>query len=111
MDSGRSIRSPPGQTMPTLSRILTILRQHRGTLRERFKIGEVGVFGSVVRGDTHSGSDVDILVEFTEPVSLLGLVSIENYLSDILGIKADVVPREDIRIELKDRIEREVVFA
>jgi len=59
----------------------------------------------------HRGSDVDVLVEFFEPVSLLALVSLENYLSEILGVKADVVPREDIRVELKDRIIRETVFA
>ncbi|HNQ26268.1 MAG: Nucleotidyltransferase domain protein [Euryarchaeota archaeon ADurb.BinA087] len=97
--------------MLTLSYIITILQQHKKTLHDRYKVQRVGVFGSYVRGDMHRGSDVDVLVEFFEPVSLLALVSLENYLSEILGVKADVVPREDIRVELKDRIIRETVFA
>jgi hypothetical protein len=68
------------------------------------------VFGSYVRGDTHSGSDVDVVVEFSDTISLLKLVSLENYLSELLGIKVDVVPKEDIRIELRDRILGEAVF-
>jgi hypothetical protein len=59
----------------------------------------------------HHGSDVDLLVEFSKPISLLTLVSLENYLSEIIGVKADVVPKEDIRVELKDRILQETVFA
>ncbi len=50
-----------------------------------------------------------ILVEFKEPVSLLHIVSLENYLSDILEIKADVVPRKNIREELKTIILKEAV--
>jgi hypothetical protein len=97
--------------MQTLTRIITTIRQNQKTLHDRYKVQRVGVFGSYARGDTHTGSDVDVLVEFYEPVSLLALVSLENYLSDILGIKTDVVPKEDLRIEIKDRILREAVFA
>ncbi len=97
--------------MQPVKRILTILRQHREILHDRYKVQQVGVFGSYARGDIHSGSDVDIIVEFYEPISLLALVSLENYLSDILGTKADVVPKEDIRIEMRERILREAVYA
>jgi predicted nucleotidyltransferase len=96
--------------MQTLSRIISTLQQHKKTLHDRYKVRQVGIFGSYARGDTHGGSDVDVLVEFYEPVSLLALVSLENYISDILGIKADVVPREDLRIELKDRILQETIM-
>jgi len=50
------------------------------------------------------------VVEFSDTISLLKLVSLENYLSELLGIKVDVVPKEDIRIELRDRILGEAVF-
>ncbi|MGP8255218.1 MAG: nucleotidyltransferase family protein [Methanoregula sp.] len=50
-----------------------------------------------MRGDTHSGNDVDVLVEFSDTISLLKLVFLENYLTALIGIKVDVVPREDIR--------------
>jgi hypothetical protein len=58
----------------------------------------------------HRKSDVDVLVEFSEPISLIQLVSLENYLSDLIGIKVDVVPREDIRSEIKDDILNEAVY-
>jgi predicted nucleotidyltransferase len=96
--------------MTTLPQIKQIIRHHRATLHDRYKVQKIGVFGSYSRGDTYSGSDLDILVEFYEPVSLLQLVSLENFLTDIVGIKVDVVPKEDIRVELKDRILREAIF-
>jgi predicted nucleotidyltransferase len=52
---------------------------------------KVGIFGSFARGDNKSDSDIDILVEFKEPPSLLTLIKIENDLSELLGIKVDLV--------------------
>jgi predicted nucleotidyltransferase len=96
--------------MKKITAIKKILRDHKAMIRDRYNVQRIGVFGSYVRGDTHSGSDVDVLVEFSEPISLIQLVSLENYLSDLIGIKVDVVPREDIRKELKDNILREAVY-
>ena len=96
--------------MTDINHIKKVIRQQKTTLRDRFKVKRIGVFGSYVRGDTHSGSDVDVVVEFSDTISLLKLVSLENYLSELLGIKVDVVPKEDIRIELRDRILGEAVF-
>ena len=45
-------------------------------------------------------------MDFEKPVSLLQIVSLENYLTDILGVKADVVPKKNIRKELKESILR-----
>jgi hypothetical protein len=96
--------------MKKLTAIKKIIRDHKTLLRERYNINRIGVFGSYARGDTHSGSDVDVLVEFSEPISLIQLVSLENYLSDIVGLKVDVVPKEDIRKELKDTILKDAVY-
>jgi predicted nucleotidyltransferase len=52
---------------------------------------KVGIFGSFARGDNKKGSDIDILVEFKESPSLLTLIKLENELSEILGIKVDLV--------------------
>jgi predicted nucleotidyltransferase len=52
---------------------------------------KVGIFGSFARGDNKRGSDIDILVEFKEAPSLLTLIKLENDLSEILGIKVDLV--------------------
>ena len=52
---------------------------------------KVGIFGSFARGDNKSGSDIDILVEFKEAPSLLTLIKIENDLTEIFGVKVDLV--------------------
>ena len=52
---------------------------------------KVGIFGSFARGDNNKGSDIDILVEFKESPSLLTLIKLENDLSEILGVKVDLV--------------------
>ena len=52
---------------------------------------KVGIFGSFARGDNKKGSDFDILVEFKESPSLLTLIKLENDLSEILGVKVDLV--------------------
>ncbi|MCK4417196.1 MAG: nucleotidyltransferase family protein [Candidatus Latescibacteria bacterium] len=96
--------------MKTLSEMEEILRQNKPELEKRFKVKEIGIFGSFVRGDQKEKSDLDVLVEFEEPVSLLKLVSVENFLSETLGIKVDVIPKKDLRLELKQRILREVAY-
>jgi len=52
---------------------------------------KIGIFGSFARGDNKKGSDIDILVEFKEAPSLLTLIKLENDLSEVLGIKVDLV--------------------
>lgn len=94
----------------TLDEIKNILDEHREELKGKYKITEIGVFGSYVRGEQKNRSDVDLLAQFGEPISLLGLVAAENYISDLLRMKVDLVPKEDVRPELKDRILKEVVY-
>jgi predicted nucleotidyltransferase len=96
--------------MKTIKEIKEIIAGHRLELTERYKVKDIGIFGSYVKDQQKETSDVDVLVEFEEPVSLLGLVSAENYLSELLGIKVDLVPRKDIRPELKERILKEAVY-
>ncbi|MDH4100869.1 MAG: nucleotidyltransferase family protein [Nitrospirota bacterium] len=95
--------------MKTLDEIKTILRQHRGVLAEKYGIAVVGIFGSYVRGEQKSTSDLDLLVEFVHPISILELVGAEIYLADVLGIKTDLVPKRDVRAELREIIHKEAV--
>lgn len=96
--------------MATLDEIKKIINERRQELKEKYKITEIGIFGSYVRGEQKKKSDVDILVVFGEPISLLDLVGAENYISDLIRTKVDLVPKEDVRPELKERILNEVVY-
>lgn len=64
-------------------------------------------------GDPRDDSDIDVLVEF-EPgarISLLDFVDMENYLSDLLGAKVDLVERSALKLRIGKGILREAVYA
>lgn len=96
--------------MKSLDEIRETLTKHEQELMQKYKMRVIGIFGSYVRGEQKKRSDIDILAEFEEPVSLLDLVGAELYLRKILKTKVDLIPKEDIRPELKDIILKETVY-
>jgi hypothetical protein len=94
----------------SLNEIIGILSKHKLNLCKDYEIREIGVFGSFVRGDQKRGSDIDILVEFSEIPGLLRFIEIENHLRRILKKKVDLVRKGAIRPELKKRILSEVLY-
>lgn len=76
--------------MKTLGEIKNILTEHEEKLREKYKVKEIGIFGSYIRDEQKKRSDVDILVEYYEPVGW-EFIDLGYYLEDILGIKVDLV--------------------
>jgi len=90
--------------------IIQILSEHREELREKYKVKSLALFGSVARGEERPDSDVDILVEFQEVVSLFTITRIERELSLLLGRKVDVVDRESIIPQLKKHILKEPLY-
>jgi hypothetical protein len=80
-------------------------------LSKKYKVKEIGVFGSYVRGEQKKQSDLDILVEFEETanLSLLDFIRVENYLSDVLGIKVDLVEKHTLKPRIGKHVLEEVV--
>jgi len=79
----------------SLDEIKGILKKHKDELKEKYRVKEIGIFGSYLRGEAKKESDLDILVEF-EPdarISLLDFIELENYLSDLLEVKVDLVEK------------------
>lgn len=95
--------------MKTLEEIKKVLDSHRQELKDKYKVKNIGIFGSYVRGEHRAKSDLDVLVEYDSPVSLLQIVALENHLTALLGVKVDLVPRRNIRKELKESILKETV--
>jgi len=95
----------------TLSEIRNLLQALKPNLADQYGVTVVGVFGSYVRGEQGPDSDIDILVELERPprISLIGLVELEHYLSDVLGAKVDVAVKKNLRKRIGQRILREVV--
>ena len=98
--------------MKTLTEIKEILQTTKPYLADKYGVTEIGVFGSYVRGEQRSDSDLDILIELVDPprISLLGLVNLENYLSDLLGIKVQVAIKKNLKPRLSPYIMQEVVM-
>ena len=96
--------------MQTLDEIRDALKKHKEEVARDYKVKEIGIFGSVVRGEQGRGSDIDILVEYYELADLLKLIALERRLQRILKNKVDLVEKSGIRPELRDRILNEVVY-
>ena len=92
-----------------LSPIIEALRRQLPLLIERYQVESLGVFGSYIRSEQSAGSDLDILVSFREPPGLLKYIEMENYLSDILGLKVDLVMKDSLKPHIGEHILREVV--
>jgi len=75
-----------------------------------YNVLKVGIFGSFARGENTKGSDLDILVEFKDSPSLLTLIKLENRLSEILGIKVDLVTTGALKNKrIKKSIQRDLI--
>jgi predicted nucleotidyltransferase len=89
--------------------VIQILHDHRENL-EAMGVHSLAVFGSVARGDTHPGSDVDLLVEFSRPVGLFQFVDVKQYLEEILGVPVDLGTTGSLKPRVRDRVLQEAVY-
>jgi len=96
--------------MRDVDRIKRVLLEHKAELRKKFKVKTIGVFGSYVRGEQKRGSDVDVLVEFEEPIGLFEFMDLEEYLSRLLGVKVDLVSKKALKPHIGERILQEVIM-
>jgi len=78
--------------MKTIEEIKRILAEQKQELHDKYHVRSIGVFGSYVRGDHTTKSDVDILVDFDEPVGW-EIVDLHEYLEKVLGMKVDLVTK------------------
>lgn len=81
-------------------RLIEICRQN--------DVAQLGLFGSMARGEATEQSDIDLLIEFSARKSLLDLVMLEHKLTDALGRKVDLVTEAALSPYLRERILREV---
>lgn len=92
-----------------IDQIMIKLRKNMPVLREKYKVKYLGVFGSYVRGEQKKSSDLDILVEFQEPVGLFEFMELEEYLANNTGVKVDLVSRKALKPRIGKNILEEVI--
>lgn len=94
---------------PDLTNYVNSLRHEMPKLTARYRVRSLEVFGSYARHEQQDDSDLDLLVTFEEPPSLLKFIEMENYLSDLLGIKVDLVMKDALKSQIGKQVLEEAV--
>jgi predicted nucleotidyltransferase len=92
-----------------IEQIVSKLRETMPILTEKYRVKALQAFGSYTRGQQKKESDVDILVEFHETIDLFTFVELEDFLSEVLGIKVDLVMKDTLKPRIKEKILREAI--
>lgn len=79
-------------------------------LKEEYGIKNIAIFGSYAKGEQKSDSDLDILVEFEKPIGLLKFVDLKIKLSEVLGVKVDLVMKSALKPRIGKRILEEAIY-
>lgn len=95
--------------MKSLKAINENLQKYKPELEKKYKVKKIGIFGSYARGEQKKSSDIDILVEFSEPIGW-EFVDLKEFLESILDMKVDLVTIGALKSQLKDRILQEVIY-
>jgi len=69
---------------------------------------QIALFGSMARGEANQQSDIDLLVKFSKPISLLRFTALKRQLSEVLGRKVDLLTEAAISPYLRDKIEQDL---
>ncbi len=96
--------------MKSLRTIKTALAMHKPEIQRKFKVKKIGIIGSYTKGKQREKSDIDVLVEFSEPVGLFEFMDLEEYLQTLFGVKVDLVSRKALKPHIGERILREVIY-
>lgn len=111
LDNAAEVPNPTiGTPLKTLIDIQNILIVLKSELIDKYHVSQLGIFGSYARGDYNSASDIDILVEYAQKPSLFGLIELQNYLSDRLQMKVDLVTKDGLKPQIKEKILAEVIY-
>ncbi|QSZ68410.1 nucleotidyltransferase [Methanofollis aquaemaris] len=91
---------------------LNRIQRNLGTIRERYGVARIGIFGSAVRGEATPASDIDVLVEFREGEETFDhFMDLTFYLEDLLGRRGDLVIADTLKPAIQDAVLSEVVYA
>jgi len=96
--------------MKNIEQIKKKLEELKPLLKDQFKVKSIGIFGSYLKGEQKKRSDLDILVEFSETIGLFKFIQLENFLSEKLGVKVDLVMKDGLKPLIKEQVLKEVIY-
>lgn len=96
--------------MHTVNEIVKIIKNNKEGFRAEYGVKKIGVFGSYVRGEENEASDLDILVELEKPIGFVKFIRLEKRISELLGVKVDLVTKKALKPFIGQRILQEVQY-
>ena len=94
----------------TFIEIKEIVQKNKEDLKEKYGLKEIGIFGSYAKGMQNENSDIDMLVEVERPMGIVKFIKLGNYLSQLLGIKVDLVTKKALKPYIGEQILQEVQY-
>jgi predicted nucleotidyltransferase len=91
------------------SSVIRILRKQRKELAEHYNVASLSLFGSVARDEARADSDVDLLVEFSQPVGLFKFIELQQKLEALLGSKVDLGTPRSLKPRIKEQVLQEAI--
>jgi len=92
-----------------IEELLELLKNHQKELKRKFGIIKIKIFGSYVKKQQTYKSDLDIIVDFKDTPGFFKFIEIEEYLSNLLGVKVDLFTEEGISPYIRKYIEKEII--
>ena len=80
------------------------------SIKAKYHIKQLGIFGSFVRNEQTEESDVDILVEFDSPIGFFDFVRLERQLSETLNKKVDLVSKKALKSAIREEVLKEIKY-
>jgi len=96
--------------MHSREHILTLLRQAKPDVEKQYHVRTMALFGSYSRNEQTETSDVDLLVDFSEPPSGLTFVNFAEAMEERLGMRVDVVPADAVKPRYRQSIQGDLVY-
>ena len=96
--------------MKTIEEIEKLITYNKKEFYEKYGLITIGIFGSYSRGEQNTDSDLDLLVEVQRPMGFVKFMRLENHLSQLLGVKVDMVTKKALKPHIGKRILQEVQY-
>jgi predicted nucleotidyltransferase len=95
--------------MKDLATIKSVLATLKPDLERDFHVKSIGIFGSAIRADFTSESDIDLIVDFDQPIGI-SFIDLADFLEQKMQTKVDLVSRNGIKPQYFTAIENEIVY-
>ncbi len=89
---------------------IEILKKHEDTIKKKFGVKRMGIFGSFAKGEGREESDIDILVEFEKTVDFFEFLDLKEFLENLFHREVDLVTKRALKPLIKEKILKEVIY-